>query len=86
MPVYDPSRYGYAGGDPNVLPVRTSGAHDLRCPIAQVTARPLRGRGATTYVAEGCNQRAVYMLVQRESRPEIYDCVLTGIVPLAPPN
>jgi hypothetical protein len=85
-PRYDPSRFAFEGGDPKILPLRTSGAHDLRCPIAEVTARSLHSGRAETYVAEGCNQRAVYLIVRRQTPSEIYDCVLTGIVPLAPPS
>jgi hypothetical protein len=85
-PRYDATRFEYEGGDPRIMPVRASGAHDLRCPLDQVTARVLRSGRAESYVAEGCGQRAAYMIVRREPSVDIYDCVLTGIVPLAPPS
>ena len=55
-------------------------------PLDQVTARVLRSGRAESYVAEGCGQRAAYLIVRREPSVDIYDCVLTGIVPLAPPG
>lgn len=83
IPRYDPAHYGYEGGDPQILPVRASGAHDLRCPVEQVTARNLHARREEMYAAEGCQQRAVYLITRRTGPLDVFDCVLTGIVPLS---
>jgi hypothetical protein len=86
VPRYDPSHHDYEGGNPVILPVRASGAHDLRCPIEQVTARNLHPARGEMYAAEGCDLRAVYLITRRSGPADVFDCVLTGIVPFAKPE
>ena len=69
------------------ITLRTSGAHDLGCPVGQVTVQTFPDqRGKTQWVVDGCGRRAFYFWNVRTPAPNTQEhyAVLSSLVPLSP--
>ena len=79
----DGRSFPFSDRDSKTAALASSGAFDLACAPAGVTARVLytADLGKPLYVAEGCGQRATYALVrQGTAEPEVDVVYLTSIV------
>ncbi len=88
----DGRAFPFTDRDAKTAAIAASGAFDLACASAGVTARILytADLGKPLYVAEGCGQRATYALVrQGTAEPEVDIVLLTSVVqvksPVTPP-
>lgn len=81
----DGRSFPFSDRDSKTAALAASGAFDLACAPAGMTARVLytADLGKPLYVAEGCGQRATYALVRRgTAEPEVDIMLLTGVVPV----
>jgi hypothetical protein len=78
----------FSGAEAESSALRASGAHDLACPIGQVTIpQMVDEHGKQKFAVEGCGQRALYFWDVRTPAPytQEHRVVLSGLVPLTPP-
>jgi hypothetical protein len=79
----------FSGRDSEDVALKTSAAHDLGCPIADVTIQKMLDQyGKRKWAVDGCGRRAFYFWNPINTAPSTYEyhAVLQGIVPLASPT
>lgn len=84
----DGRAFSFTDRDAKTSAIAASGAFDLACVPAGVTASVFytADLGKPVYIAEGCGQRATYVIVRRAgSTPEVDLVLLTSIVQLKSP-
>lgn len=77
----------FSSKDSESQALKASGAHDLGCPVAELTLPAMSDQhGKRKLVVEGCGKRAVYFWDVQLPAPytQEHHAVLEGLVPLSP--